>query len=199
MADHDETIARLQARVAELERALAQARTAATRDPLTGLLNRAGLTEMWANWQHRPGQMLALIDLDDFKSVNDQYGHAAGDAVLCAMNQWMRDVPLAARLGGDEFVAIVDSVGWLPSRVWAQLPGGPMLSAGLSIGLAPAVGRLSDVLRQADAAMYHAKVTGGHYEVYNRYRHDRPVEPRPRVRLREDSPVTTRDAARSVA
>ncbi|MEU7591424.1 GGDEF domain-containing protein [Micromonospora sp. NPDC049230] len=199
MTNHDERIAALQARVAELEAALAQARHAATRDPLTGLLNRAGLIEAWANWRHRPGQMLALIDLDGFKGINDRYGHAAGDAVLCAMNYWMRDVPLAARLGGDEFVAVIDNVGWLPARVGAQLPDGPMVSTTMSIGLAPAAGSLTDVLRQADAAMYHAKASGGHYEVYNRHRHDRPVEARPLVRLRDDSAIVARDTARSVA
>lgn len=199
MMDNADTIARLEARVAALEEALARAEHRANRDPLTGLLNRAGFADDWAHRRHRTGQMLALIDLDNFKAVNDQYGHAAGDAVLCAMAHWLRDVPVAGRLGGDEFVALVDSVGWLPTRVGTTLPGGPTVSAGLSIGLAPAVGDLYDALAKADAAMYHAKARGLHYEVHDPYRHDRPVEARPRARLRDTSAIVALDATRNVA
>lgn len=200
MTDHAETIAHLQARVAELEALLAVERDRATRDPLTGLLNRAGFADDWAARRPAPtGWMLALIDLDGFKAVNDRYGHAAGDEVLRAMAYWLRELPVAARLGGDEFVALVPDVGWLPTRVSATPRGGPTVSAGLSIGLTPAQGDLYDVLAKADAAMYYAKARGLHRETYDPYRHDRQVEPRPRVRLRDEPAVVALDATRTAA
>lgn len=198
--DTNTTIALLQARIAELEAALADAQRAANRDPLTGLLNRAGFADYWASRHHPAGRMLALIDLDDFKQVNDVHGHAAGDAVLCAVAQWLRTLPAAARLGGDEFVAVIDHGEALPIRVGATLPDGSTVSAGLSIGLAPAVGDLSTVLARADAAMYRAKTSGTHAETYDQYRDDRPaVEPRPRVRLRDTSGIVAAAALRGAA
>ncbi|WP_431935778.1 GGDEF domain-containing protein [Micromonospora sp. RP3T] len=189
--------AALKARVAELEARLAQAEHRATRDPLTGLLNRAGLAQEWAARRPVPGLMLALIDLDGFKQVNDQHGHAAGDDLLRAVAFWLRRTGgTAARLGGDEFVVLMFRPSDLPARVFTKLPGGPTVSAGLSVGVAPAVGDLGEVLSRADAAMYATKARGGcGVEEWDPYRHDRAVEPRPRVRLRDESAVVGSDVA----
>lgn len=203
------TIASLQARIANLEAELAkkadelaEARRDADHDPLTGLLNRAGFVKAWAARPEPAGErLLALVDVDNFKAVNDRYGHAVGDMVLVAVARSLGGLPMpmAARLGGDEFVALVNSVGWLPARVGATLPGGATVSVELSIGLTPAVGDLSTALARADAAMYRAKNAGTHTEVYGAYRDDRPIEERPRLRLRDDSPVVAEDVLRSIA
>lgn len=195
-ADQAATIARLEACVAELEAALAEARHAAAHDALTGLLNRAGFADAWAR-EARPGRLLALFDLDGFKQVNDRYGHAAGDMVLSAVADQIRGLPAAARLGGDEFVALVDPGDLLPVRVAAVLPDGSTVSVAASIGLAPAGGHLSGALGRADAAMYRAKAGGQLAEVYDPHRNDRPVEARPRLRLRDELVITAADVLRA--
>ena len=84
----------------------------ARRDPLTGLHTRAGWTTRAEHLLAKhPGALVLLVDLDDFKTINDTHGHAAGDAVLTATAQrladWCGRHGIAARLGGDEFAAIV--------------------------------------------------------------------------------------------
>jgi diguanylate cyclase (GGDEF)-like protein len=90
--------------------AVAQAQAAAHRDSLTGLLNRAGLEA--AISPARPAMAVVLVDLDDFKHINDTLGHRAGDAVLAAIAQRLRAYTaphggIVARLGGDEFLALI--------------------------------------------------------------------------------------------
>ena len=90
----------------------------ARHDPLTGLLNRRGFFER-AHDALGGGGLLLIIDLDRFKQINDQHGHAAGDAVLVAVARAVADLAgtadpgsgevLVARLGGDEFVLILPS------------------------------------------------------------------------------------------
>ncbi|WP_306214016.1 GGDEF domain-containing protein [Actinoplanes sp. RD1] len=107
---------------ARADRLRADLEQQANADPLTGLNNRRSFTESLAaagEWARATGGSLALIsiDLDHFKTVNDTYGHAAGDAALQAVAEAMRtltaglDAPatsrLAARLGGDEFVLLL--------------------------------------------------------------------------------------------
>ncbi len=90
-----------------------------THDPLTGLLNRRGLYPTLKRRlarAHREGWLLAvgLLDIDDFKGLNDRYGHAIGDGVLqelAARLEWvLRGVDRVARLGGDEFVLLVEGL-----------------------------------------------------------------------------------------
>jgi len=99
----------LRARLVEVS---IQART----DPLTGLFNRRHLYErmegelLRAHRHDRP-MTLVSIDVDDFKTINDHYGHAAGDVVLCAVSDVLRhitrEIDVAARTGGDEFVVLL--------------------------------------------------------------------------------------------
>ena len=104
---------------AELVNALGTIQDMATHDSLTGLHNRASMTdalEHAVSRARRDGESLAIffIDLDGFKSVNDTLGHATGDQLLREIAQRLRarvrQSDLVARLGGDEFVVMVESV-----------------------------------------------------------------------------------------
>ncbi|MFI0899100.1 GGDEF domain-containing protein [Streptomyces sp. NPDC020983] len=144
---------------------------AARRDPLTGLHTRAGWTDRANHLLRRaPHTVVLLIDLDDFKAVNDTHGHAAGDAVLAATGRrladWCSTAGFAARLGGDEFAAIITIPGpALPAlRTTLQRPvahAGTLLPVSASVGIchcdALPVPTLTDALSAADADMYQAK------------------------------------------
>lgn len=156
----------------------------ATRDELTGLLNRAGLCEALeqrlADARRYPRQLaLLFLDLDRFKAINDRYGHEAGDRMLQAVAQRLRgrlrESDLIARLGGDEFVVVLSQIdsGLDVMKVSSQLLaaiieplaiGGQTCAVGVSIGAAlfPDDGHdAQTLLRQADQALYEAKHAGG--------------------------------------
>ncbi|MGF7234404.1 MAG: diguanylate cyclase domain-containing protein [Frankia sp.] len=108
------------ARVRTLCDHVAQLRDAALSDPLTGLANRTQLAERLRQALARAGRWgipvgLLMVDLDEFKAVNDLYGHAAGDAVLREvagrLEACTRPSDTVARLGGDEFVILLEDVG----------------------------------------------------------------------------------------
>jgi diguanylate cyclase (GGDEF)-like protein len=153
-------------------------------DPLTGLPNRRGLDQTLPNALAKASseQMVAvyLLDLDDFKPVNDRLGHEAGDEVLVAVAQrlqaLLRTSDTVARLGGDEFVVVASG---LHSDAEAQQLGAKLLEGfrrpfiaageachvGLTIGyaLAPQDGRDAiQLLQRADGAMYAGKRAGRH-------------------------------------
>jgi diguanylate cyclase (GGDEF)-like protein/PAS domain S-box-containing protein len=154
-------------------------------DGLTGLPNRAlfddRLAQALARARRGEGQVaVVLVDLDDFKAVNDSLGHAAGDALLIECGRrfdaLVRATDTAARLGGDEFAVLVedrdDAAGAaadVARRLRAALDrpltvDGRDLHVAASVGVAvaedPAVSPL-DVVRNADIAMYEAKGRGG--------------------------------------
>ncbi|MFF5182248.1 GGDEF domain-containing protein [Streptomyces sp. NPDC000345] len=155
-----------------LVRRLATAR----RDPLTGLHTRAGWTTRAEHLLHRnPAALVTLIDLDDFKAINDTHGHAAGDAVLTAtarrLHDWCGRHGIAARLGGDEIAAIVTDPDHTPGlavlRTALARPvphAGELLPVSASVGFCHRadlpVPTLTDALSAADAAMYAAKGHG---------------------------------------
>jgi diguanylate cyclase (GGDEF)-like protein len=148
----------------------------ARRDPLTGLHTRAGFTTRAEHLLAKhPTALVALIDLDDFKAINDTHGHAAGDAVLTAtarrLRNWCGSHGIAARLGGDEFVAIVTDPAHTPGTTALQAAlcrpvafGGCLLPVSASVGLCHRtdlpVPALTDALSAADAGMYAAKGHG---------------------------------------
>ena len=156
-----------------------QLRRQALFDPLTGLANRAFFHEQLENAvsiRRDRGHQTALvfIDLNEFKQVNDQYGHSVGDEVLAVLGDRLKQVIRAgdsvARLGGDEFVVLLTSVvepaeaAIVAERLLEQLTrpidvAGRQLSLTASVGIA--VGRnAAELLKQADAAMYRAKGHG---------------------------------------
>lgn len=157
--------------------------SAAQRDSLTGLSNRRHFEERLARaLSHPTGRnsvSVVLIDLDNFKPVNDTYGHAAGDALLVELSRRMantvRDTDVCARLGGDEFAILVtqvhspEEVGEIAERVRKSicLPvmvNDLVLTPAASIGIATGTinsDTAHDLLSAADSAMYEAKRLGG--------------------------------------
>ncbi|MFF4540757.1 GGDEF domain-containing protein [Streptomyces aureus] len=151
---------------------LAHRLAVARRDPLTGLHTRAGWTTRATRLIRRhPDALVVLVDLDDFKTLNDTHGHAAGDTALTVaasrLATWCGRHGIAGRLGGDEFVAVTDCA---VSSNLADLDRAlhlPFLHTGQTLPLAASVGscRLADLpvrtlsgaLAAADAAMYAAK------------------------------------------
>jgi diguanylate cyclase (GGDEF)-like protein len=161
-------------------RALVEARHAATHDPLTGLANRAGLDAHLAMCEaDRLPVWLLLVDLDGFKPVNDTHGHAAGDAVLVEVARRLSRVTdlrrdLVGRLGGDEFLVVSEAgiapvVAVLARTVVAALRRPIAVRPDLRVQVTAGVGwvqlrpgdALGDVRHTADAAMYRAKAAGG--------------------------------------
>ncbi|MEO5321223.1 EAL domain-containing protein [Arthrobacter sp. CC3] len=164
--------------MADLAEQAAQLKALAFQDPLTGLANRKLFHDQLAE-SLREGPAgtvdVLLLDLDDFKEVNDILGHHAGDEMLTEVARRLRSCvrpdDTVARLGGDEFVVLLtgspepDAVA---ERIVASLNvpmwiDGTMLRPSLSLGLASA-GQdgvaASELLRQADVAMYAAKAAG---------------------------------------
>lgn len=152
----------------------------AVRDSLTGLYNRAGMIEALdrrlAAGPASPPFVLAFIDLDGFKAVNDARGHPVGDALLQEVADVLRaQVPTAeliARPGGDEFVLVLPGDRAAADALAAQLCrrlaepfvlGGHLLRIGASIGLvrSPDDGRdRVELMRRADVALYAGKAAG---------------------------------------
>ena len=153
----------------------------ARHDPLTDLPNRGILLDRVAHALHlarRRGVRVALlfVDLDEFKPVNDRFGHAAGDEVLVEVARRLveatRESDTVARLGGDEFAVLLEDVTVgevveISDRILSSLTrgahvGGHHVPVGASIGIAYGDGSESGeaLLRQADLAMYEAKGRG---------------------------------------
>jgi diguanylate cyclase (GGDEF)-like protein len=164
----------------------------AAHDSLTGLPNRAQALQLIAgslSRAQRSGAMVGLlfVDLDGFKSVNDTYGHRAGDEVLCAvalrMQQVVRGGDMVARLGGDEFVVLLEPVVEEESAVVVgerligevskpvSLSSGQRVRIGASVGVAISQDARTEadaLLVEADTAAYRAKNLGrGRTEVFD--------------------------------
>ena len=170
--------------VTRLRDAQTALRDLAERDPLTGLLHREGLRAAVDDAVHLRRTAAALfIDLDGFKDVNDELGHAAGDRVLievaARLRAAVRSSDVVARVGGDEFCVLLDhlddpcDVEQLIGRVRAALARpvdvhGDAVSIGGSVGIAIADpgDPLDALVARADAAMYRDKEAG------RRSRHD---------------------------
>lgn len=164
----------------QLEREL---RHKASHDPLTGLPNRALFLDRLQHVIDRSQReaidyAVLLLDLDDFKGVNDSHGHASGDQVLIHFTQRvrraLRPTDTFARLGGDEFGILLEDAGGRPGvwRVATRICQGlrsPFSSHGTTLYCRASIGatlgtglpcRPGDLLRAADKALYQAKETG---------------------------------------
>jgi diguanylate cyclase (GGDEF)-like protein len=153
-------------------------------DPLTGLANRSVFLSRYRevvsdSLNHGFASALVLIDLDRFKSLNDTFGHPAGDACLCEvarrLKQAFHNAGLVARLGGDEFALILHAPR-SPARIAHALQQAVMmlsrplfwnglhLEIGASIGVAlvgrPHRRRIAELFAEADIALYDAKAAG---------------------------------------
>ncbi|MEU8265403.1 GGDEF domain-containing protein [Micromonospora sp. NPDC048999] len=175
--------------IRQLDNQLADATWQLEHDPLTGMLNRAGLIAAHATLAEADTAgpiIVVLIDLDDFKPVNDTHGHNRGDDVLAAIGGRIADIATlhggtAARLSGDEYAAllpvrtdelarIADAFVTLISEpVELTADSEPVtVTASVGLALAEATDPLEEMaLRRADIAMYHAKHRGrNRYAVY---------------------------------
>jgi diguanylate cyclase (GGDEF)-like protein len=180
-----EATQRSRALEAEREQLIAQLRQASDTDFLTGLLNRRAFSEQAGRLiaqARRHGWPVALIvfDMDHFKRINDEHGHPAGDAVLCAAAEiargQVRQGELLARQGGEEFILLAvgcrpDEARQLAERLRlalatqpVQLPDGTPLQITASFSLAWVEARqpveLDELYRNADRALYGAKSNG---------------------------------------
>ncbi|MBV7314476.1 bifunctional diguanylate cyclase/phosphodiesterase [Shewanella sp. NIFS-20-20] len=157
----------------------------ANHDFLTGVANRRLLMEHLTHEfsQSRPSACALLyIDLDNFKQVNDQFGHAIGDQLLCQVSQSLSEfvqssTDLVARMGGDEFIVfladlgaqgVMDHITQVTEAIHKQLSQ-PIQLQHLTLQITCSIGVViieqdqmsqSDILIYADAALYHAKNTG---------------------------------------
>lgn len=174
----DELLARVRRQLQRSDRQLEIVRQSMV-DALTGVLNRRGIANFYKRELDRPrpeGATVAvmLVDLNDFKRVNDDWGHAAGDTALCAVARALQDALRAndriGRIGGDEFAIVLPGIRpddcvrltqrlrqISPMVVNLTLGTGPRV--GLSFGVAGAEpGEMFDaVLARADAEMYQDK------------------------------------------
>lgn len=178
--------------LAELDTAIAEAQAAAVTDSLTGVANRRGLllaAEPMAETARRSGAAVhcLFIDIDGFKQINDRLGHAAGDDVLLAVAEALREVTrstdVVARWGGDEFVVVGPGTGMAPldleRRIAEQIRALPPVpadvwDAAVSVGSAHEPPWEQDSLERlvdsADQAMYRRR------DLLRRTRPARPVE-----------------------
>ncbi len=145
-------------------------------DPLTGVLNRRAFYERASLLLTSPGNdlhlIVVMIDLDEFKKLNDAYGHIAGDQALTAVGWALREnsnsSAIIGRFGGEEFI-VVDAVPAelaeeLPTQLCvaiAALPQPVTASVGAAIVRWDSAAAMDDLIRAADAAMYAAKRAGG--------------------------------------
>lgn len=164
--------------VAETRRLVATVTEQALHDPLTGLSNRALFNERLERAMSKAGHEgtsvgVVLLDLDDFKLVNDSLGHASGDELLVAAADRLRETAgaddMVARLGGDEFAVVVSGSPRVIRDTAERLDsafGSPFLVEGHELRLRPTVGlaiaetpglSAAALLKQADTAMYAGK------------------------------------------
>lgn len=184
------TLDNLQESIHEAERHREALQDLATHDPLTGLLNRRAAFEALerdlARTERDGTRLVALyVDLDGLKTLNDTYGHRAGDAAVrrtaAALTEATRRGDVVARLGGDEFLVagpvpagadgdevmrgLAARVHEAISAATVEVEQGPVVPLRASVGVAtsgPDVTTVEELLRVADSALYEAKRAGRH-------------------------------------
>ncbi|MCX0271507.1 GGDEF domain-containing protein [Nocardia zapadnayensis] len=169
----------------------------ADHDPLTGLLNRSALLRVLhrehRDWAER-ALCLLFIDLDEFKAINDSYGHTVGDELIAEaatrIRSTVRRDDVVARYGGDEFVVLAPLERMEATKMAERLLGVFMKPFQLSTGEVPLTASIGlacggprdidasiyDLIRDADAAMYQAKRRGFGYMFHDSIRYT-PAEP----------------------
>ena len=181
---------RLQAEIADRREAETRAQHLADHDALTGLPNRRLLEDrltqaLAASQRNRKQTAVVFVDLDRFKNINDTLGHSAGDLVLKEVAErlmkQLRVVDTVCRMGGDEFVVVLPEIKRASdaANVAAKIletMSHPFTVADRELNITPSIGisvfpddgrDAESLIRNADAAMYHAKGTGrAHYQFF---------------------------------
>ncbi|MEU8112736.1 GGDEF domain-containing protein [Micromonospora sp. NPDC048947] len=196
--------------IRSLRTQLADATWSMLHDPLTGMLNRAGLQAAHATLAEtgpaRP-MIVALIDLDDFKRVNDTHGHGRGDDLLIQVADRISDIAAlyggaAARLAGDEYALLLparaddldrvaDTIATIIAQPVALPADGRFATVTITSSMGLALVDTSDpftevALHRADIAMYHAKQNGrNRHAIYQPGMTMPPVQHRRGPRLRD--------------
>ena len=179
-----EKLARISDRYQNSLRELSEAlRTSALQDPLTGLDNRRALMERLREESERATRKglpygLAILDVDRFKTINDRFGHDAGDKALCAISaairHSLRDYDVCGRWGGEEFLVLLpdtsaEFAAQVTERIRAHieqltidLPNGesPRLTASFGLTQYRPGESFSDTVNRADARLLEAKAQG---------------------------------------
>ncbi len=164
----------LSAQMAQIQKKVLELKELAERDGLTGLLNFRTLQEIYNLRLHHSTTWLIVLDLDDFKRVNDTYGHMAGNTVLCRLSKILQDCvrqgDVVARIGGDEFSILLDTSSEDVVRsVLERILGRVQEAAdtepfhfGISMGAVRAHPNepLRDALDRADTELYRVKQHG---------------------------------------
>ncbi|SDH05852.1 diguanylate cyclase (GGDEF) domain-containing protein [Vibrio xiamenensis] len=149
----------------------------AAKDPMTGLLNRRGLEDFWRNTLTQGDITLAVLDIDNFKAINDTYGHDVGDKVICYMAEKIehniRTSDAAARFGGEEFVIYLtcgnrENMHDIISRIKDQIcedshhiiEGGFTVSGGVEVTSIDERSDFKTLFKAADEKLYIAKTNG---------------------------------------
>jgi diguanylate cyclase len=167
----------------DIAQALARIQELATRDELTGLVNRRHMSSLLERERQRcvrsgRGFSVAMVDIDHFKAVNDHYGHPVGDEVLRTFAQHapqaLRGTDIVSRWGGEEFVLLLPEAGLSAARIgverlrgrvaatpMAHLSGVP-IRVTVSVGLTEHIAgeSVTQALERADRALYEAKAQG---------------------------------------
>ena len=178
--DWEQTFTALGSRLNTLETQLDHTRKEAAIDPLTNVANRRTFERACREWlgPSRPGFVMALIDVDNFKAVNDRLGHAVGDRVLVTVAQTiansLREEDLLARIGGDEFAVIAAGIRLSQAearfktivrnvqKACSEFIGADDVVPTISVGLSEvsAGDTLASLQQRADTALYQAKGNG---------------------------------------
>jgi diguanylate cyclase (GGDEF)-like protein len=176
----EQTFSQLGTRLTTLETQLNDTRKEAAIDPLTNVANRRTFERACHEWlgPSRPSFVLALIDVDNFKTVNDELGHAMGDRILVTVAQTIansqREADLLARIGGDEFAVLAagirlsqaearfTTIARNVAKACRELTGSDEIAPSISVGLAEvsAGDTLESLQQRADTALYQAKRHG---------------------------------------
>ena len=181
---HDALGRRLAAAITTLGSSMAEAQSEATTDRLTGIPNRPAIigalfTEVERSVRYRRPLSIAFADIDHFKTINDTYGHEAGDAVLqgvaASLRRNLRASDRVGRYGGEEFMVLLPETGVEDAAILADklrlivagerhlLPDGSEVGVTVSLGVTGGAGDrlgVDALVREADAAMYSAKALG---------------------------------------
>ena len=182
LSDENSRASALTQQVEQLEGELRRLSNEVSTDPLTQIANRRGLTQAFEAEQARSersglGLSIGLLDIDNFKRLNDELGHAAGDEALTSLaavvSRALRPTDVVARYGGEEFVLLLpdtplDEAVLIVTRLQRALSGGLFMHEQKNVLVTFSAGvtsyregeRLEDALERADQGLYEAKRTG---------------------------------------